>query len=640
MPLTPGDTLFEYRITRALGQGAFGTVYLAQDTLLDRPVAIKELTSAAQADRAAFQRFLQEARAAGSLNHPNIVTIYALKPADAAVYLVMEYLPGGSLRVLLNQRGRLLVDDAARIAADVCDGLAAAHARGIVHRDIVHRDIKPENILLTADGRAKVGDFGIAHVPRAAGGAYLGGLTEAGFQPGTLIYMSPEQIRGEAVDGRSDVYQVGALLYEMLAGRDYIDVETLTRRAQETAGGNVLRMQARLYDLLEEAICKHEPPDVHRLRPDVPGWLGATVVTTLARQAATRPTAEQLAGELRNRKNDSPLEQDAASGRSAMSIVDDLLSKKTVERPAGAAPSRPITTPTANKAIPPAVPGPQTAHGGREAKSSSGGSLNEAIRQDQDALHARPDEAKAHFNLGVVYGQQGHIGEAIWEFQAALQANTHYTEAHFNLGVIYGQQGHTDEAIREFQAVLRTNPDYAEAHFNLGMIYSEQGRTEEAIRSFQAVLRTSPDNAEAHFNLGTIYSEQGRIEEAIRSFQAVLRTSPDNAEAHSNLGVIYSQQDRTEEAIREYQAALRNNPDLAFVHANLGAIYAKQGRADEAIREYQAALRVNPTLAKAHFNLGVAYKQQGRLVEARREALRALELGCYEPARELVESLG
>ena len=101
MPLSPGDTLFEYRITRALGQGAFGTVYLAQDTLLDRPVAIKELTAAAQADRATFQRFLQEARAAGSLNHPNIVTIYALKPADATVYLVMEYLPGGSLRAVI-----------------------------------------------------------------------------------------------------------------------------------------------------------------------------------------------------------------------------------------------------------------------------------------------------------------------------------------------------------------------------------------------------------------------------------------------------------------------------------------------------------------------------------------------------------
>ena len=288
MPFSPGNTLYEYRITRTLGQGAFGTVYLAQDTLLDRPVAIKELTAAAQVDPVAFQRFLQEARAAGSLNHPNIVTVYALKPTDDAVYLVMEYLPGGSLRGLLSQRGRLPVEDAVRIAADVCDGLAAAHAK-----DIVHRDVKPENILLTADGRAKVGDFGIAHVPRAAGGATVGGLTEAGFQPGTLVYMSPEQIRGEGIDGRSDVYQVGAMLHEMLAGRHYLDIEALTRRAQETSAGNVLRMQARLCDLLEEAICKHEPPDVRRLRPDVPDWLGATVVAMLARQAASRPTAAQ-----------------------------------------------------------------------------------------------------------------------------------------------------------------------------------------------------------------------------------------------------------------------------------------------------------------------------------------------------------
>ena len=119
MPFSAGNTLYEYRIMRLLGQGAFGTVYLAQDTLLDRPVAIKELTAAAQADPVAFQRFLQEACVAGSLNHPNIVTVYALKSIDDAVYLVMEYLPGGSLRGLLSQRGRLPVEDAARIAADV-----------------------------------------------------------------------------------------------------------------------------------------------------------------------------------------------------------------------------------------------------------------------------------------------------------------------------------------------------------------------------------------------------------------------------------------------------------------------------------------------------------------------------------------
>lgn len=149
MPLAPNRQLFEYRIVCILGQGACGTVYLAHDTLLDRSVAIKELTLTAQADEVAFKRFLQEARAAGGLNHPHIVTVHTLKVVEANVYLVMEYLAGGGLRTLLEKRGPLPVEGAVRIAADVCEGLAAAHAKGIVHRDV-----KPENVLLTEDGRA------------------------------------------------------------------------------------------------------------------------------------------------------------------------------------------------------------------------------------------------------------------------------------------------------------------------------------------------------------------------------------------------------------------------------------------------------------------------------------------------------
>jgi serine/threonine-protein kinase len=169
MPLTPNQQLFEYRIERVLGRGAFGVVYLAQDTLLERPVAIKALTVNARTDEAAFKRFLQEARAAGNLDSPHIVTVYALKVQEPDVYLVTEYLAGGSVRHLLEQQGRLPVEQAVRIAGDVCEGLATAHARGIVHRDI-----KPDNVLLTEDGRAKVGDFGIAHVPRGEGGTYPG----------------------------------------------------------------------------------------------------------------------------------------------------------------------------------------------------------------------------------------------------------------------------------------------------------------------------------------------------------------------------------------------------------------------------------------------------------------------------------
>lgn len=297
MALAPDQQLFEYRIVHVLGRGAFGTVYLAHDSLLDRPVAIKELTVTTQTDEMAFKRFLQEARIAGGLNHPHIVTVHALKVVEPNVFLVMEYLAGGSLRALLEQRGFLPVEEAVRIAADVCEGLAAAHAKGIVHRDV-----RPENVLLTEDGRAKVGDFGIAHVPRGAGGTHLSALTTTGFQPGTLLYMSPEQIQGQRVDGRSDVYQVGALLYEMLTGRHYVDLGALERRARETAGSNVMLYQARLYELLGEAICERQPEGVCRMRPEVPKWVGEVVAAALAKGVDARPTVADLGRTLREKE--------------------------------------------------------------------------------------------------------------------------------------------------------------------------------------------------------------------------------------------------------------------------------------------------------------------------------------------------
>ena len=351
MALAPNQLLYEYRIERVLGQGAFGVVYLAHDTLLDRPVAIKELTRTAQTDEIAFQRFLQEARAAGNLNHPHIVTVHALKVAEPSVYLVMEYLPGGSLRALLEQRGRLPVENAARIVADVCEGLAAAHAKAIVHRDV-----KPENILLTEDGRAKIGDFGIAHVPRGAGGTYLSQLTGAGFQPGTLIYMSPEQIRGQPLDGRSDVYQVGALLYEMLTGRHYIDMEALGQRARETAGSNAALFQARLYELLAEAVCEREPVGVCQVRTEVPGWVGQTVAAALTKGVEKRPQAQGLA---------QTLVAWASARAHVLAEVYHSLGLAYWQR----------------------------------------GRPEDAIREYQAALRVNPNYADAHYNLGVAYGQ-------------------------------------------------------------------------------------------------------------------------------------------------------------------------------------------------------------------------------------------
>jgi len=220
MPLTIGSILAEkYRIEQLLGVGGFGYVYRATHLLLGSAVAVKELKPEASQDVQALQRFLQEARAAANLNHPNIVTVHDLE-TEGGYFIIMEFMAGGSLDGVLAQRPnrRLTPAEAVGIIAATCDGLAAAHGLGIVHRDI-----KPSNILFTADGRPKLADFGIAHVPAAITGQ--AGLTQTGLALGTVLYMSPEQARGERVDSRADLYALGAVLYETLLGRRYQDFD-------------------------------------------------------------------------------------------------------------------------------------------------------------------------------------------------------------------------------------------------------------------------------------------------------------------------------------------------------------------------------------------------------------------------------
>ncbi|RMF03666.1 MAG: serine/threonine protein kinase [Chloroflexi bacterium] len=262
--LQTGDRLFEYEIVRLLGRGGFAAVYEARDLMLNRRVAIKQLLLEKTSHQKSVRRFVQEARVAADLEHPNVVTVYGLRAKKERIYMILEYLPGGSLQDMLKQRGALPKNEAIKLITGICEGLGKLHAKGIVHRDI-----KPENILLTADGRPKITDFGIAHVPQAAGGM---ALTQAGFQPSTVICSSPEQFRGEKLDTRSDVYQVGEVLYHMLAGRHYVDINAIETQA-ETLGHN-LKQEVKLYMLIEKAICKDPPAGLPALRKKVGGLAG------------------------------------------------------------------------------------------------------------------------------------------------------------------------------------------------------------------------------------------------------------------------------------------------------------------------------------------------------------------------------
>jgi Tol biopolymer transport system component/predicted Ser/Thr protein kinase len=221
-----GNTISHYRITEKLGQGGMGVVYRAEDSKLKRSVALKVLPPEKVADPERKRRFVQEARAASALNHPNIVTVHDIDQADGVDFITMEYVEGKTLDGLIGRKG-LKLNEALKYAIQIADALAKAHSAGIIHRDL-----KPGNVMVTADGRVKVLDFGLAKLTEAAAGPEDSTRTEQqstelGVIVGTAAYMSPEQAEGKRVDARSDIFSFGSLLYEMLTGRRAFRRETV-----------------------------------------------------------------------------------------------------------------------------------------------------------------------------------------------------------------------------------------------------------------------------------------------------------------------------------------------------------------------------------------------------------------------------
>jgi serine/threonine-protein kinase len=253
-----------YELVRPLGHGAMATVDLAHDAELDRPVALKRLAENLARDEELQRRFLREARLAARLAHPNVVRVFDVGSDDGRPFIAMEYVEGETLAELIARRGRLPAGEAATLGMQMCAGLAASHAAGLVHRDV-----KPQNLLLSTDGVLKLGDFGIAVGP---GGTHL---TLAGTVLGTAGYLAPEQARGERVTAAADIYAVGAVLYELLTGEPSRTAGSLAELGSEDG---------------------FDPPDLAGRAPDAPPELVAAVTSCLSPRPEDRPpTAAALA---------------------------------------------------------------------------------------------------------------------------------------------------------------------------------------------------------------------------------------------------------------------------------------------------------------------------------------------------------
>ncbi len=276
----PSDTRVfanRYELGDAIGHGGMADVYLAHDRLLDRDVAVKVLAEAFASDPTNVERFRREAQSAAALNHPHIVAVYDWGEEDGTSYIVMEYVAGQTLRDIIQSYAPLAPMEAARLTAEIADALSFAHAHGVVHRDV-----KPGNVLVTPQGKVKVTDFGIA---RAESGEPL---TKTGAVLGTATYFSPEQAQGFALDGRSDVYALGVVLYELLTG---------------TAPFIAASPVSVAYKHVRET-----PAPPSSVEPDVPGAMDRIVLTAMAKDVDERyQSAQDLRGDLLRFERGRPL---------------------------------------------------------------------------------------------------------------------------------------------------------------------------------------------------------------------------------------------------------------------------------------------------------------------------------------------
>jgi len=568
-----------YEISRRLGRGATGVVYLAHDPELGREIAIKLLSPSLSADQSAVRRFSEEARAASALDNPHIVTIYEIgRTSDERLFITMAYTPGETLRERMS-RGRLEISDVFQIGSEIADGLGAAHSHGIVHRDI-----KPENILLTPRGACIV-DFGIAKI-----GAQT--LTKTGAALGTAAYMSPEQTRGSGIDHRSDIWSLGVVLYEMLSGVRPFGAEN----------GEAIVYQIR-----------NDPPESLALRcPSLSSDAARIIERCLEKDPAMRPqSAADLAAELhapglrRTRINlRRPVTALAAFGLVALVAVAALNWKRIVPSERTPPAKRPTQDMVAYDLY---VRGTYNWNERTRDRLESAVSLfHQALARDSNFALPYAALANTYINMSN-YGymqSDSALSKATVAATRAIELDSSLAEAHASLGFLFASSGSFEKSDFSFRRALRLNPSAPLSHHFYSLLLMIEGRPDEAARENQRSLELDPLFPIANTNHGIIMVQREKFDSARIELSRSLEHSPRNPLAHYFLGAMEAAQGKYAEAMPHLQDAYRETPNYPGVSSAFAYTLRRLHRTAEADSVVRRLYQQNAT---ARSQINVAY---------------------------------
>lgn len=592
-----GTTISNYRILEKVGEGGMGVVFKAQDTRLGRMVALKFLPPDVDEFASATQRFLNEARAASALNHPNVATLYDVGDHDGRRYIVMEFVEGESLKARLTS-SRLTIDEVQSIALQVAEGLQAAHAKGIVHRDI-----KPENLLLTPGGTVKIMDFGIAKRAEDTG------LTKTGMTLGTLGYMSPEQLLADQVDLRSDLWSFGVVLYEMLAR------ELPFHRDREAAV---------LYEILNR-----EPTPIEVHRPETPAAMRGLIGQLLQKDPAMRPASAgdvvtQLRGTVSLAAQPAParsiavlyfenMSSERESDYFCAGITEDIITD--LSKIGGLrVTSRTDMLPFRNKEINIRQVGEALRVNyvleGSVRKAGNRIRITAQLISARDGYHVWADRFDGL--VEDIFDLQNEVAHQIAEaLKVSLTASDEASLAkkptddlraydfYMRGREFLSRRGkkNIEAAIRMLESALEIDPSFANASSALAeacayMYEWYDGSSKWLARAIdlnQSALENDPESVGARFGIGIVYFHQGRWSEARRSLEAVLDADPQHGEARIRLGMIAELQGDLDQALTHYRSATEVRPHDDEAWRFLAALLVKRGERDAA---QEAAINV------------------------------------------------